>query len=132
MGVGVAVWIDDCYEHELSLAIGLREGWEGDRSTSNIAEWIGCVEAMRAAKGLKKEYPQATIEIYSDSQLITNQFNDKFTIKQPEFHKYKTKAKEYAKGVFGNGKEIQWIRREFNKQADKLSKEGIELATTLL
>lgn len=126
MGIGVAVFIDDEYNEDLSIAIGINDGDIEDASTSNIAEWIGCVEAMKTAHAIKKENPNCSIQIYSDSQIITRQFNGMYQIKTQQFFKYK----EQAKLLWLKMKIplIEWIPRELNTYADKLSKEGIQIA----
>lgn len=126
MGIGVAVFIDGKYEEELCLAIGINDGDIEDPSTSNIAEWIGCVEAMKIAHAIKKEFSRCSIQVYSDSQIITRQFNGIYQIKKQEFFKYKEKAKLLWLKI--NMPFIEWIPRELNTHADKLSKEGIQIA----
>lgn len=121
MGMGVAVEIDGVYEPDISLAI-YNDGSEV-RGTNNIAEWIGCVEAMRTAKDLRKSYPKAEINVYSDSQIIACQFNGTYTINNDAFRPYHRQAHEHAGPALV--KFVQWIPREKNKQADILSKMGL-------
>lgn len=126
MGMGVAVFINGQYEDELSLAWGaVGDEKNEDRGTSNVSEWLACVKAWQTAKELKKVYPDAVIRIYSDSQVITNQFNGTYTINKQEFKKYKNEAHLHSKGT--GCKEILWIERKHNKQADILSKEGLQM-----
>lgn len=124
MGIGLAVFINDVYSEDHSDAIHA-EGLNGERGTSNIAEWRGCVEAMRKACKLKLKHPGAIFEIYSDSQLISNQFNGDWLIMQNHFKIYKDQADKLAR--IAGIKRISWIRREFNKEADKLSKQGLKV-----
>jgi ribonuclease HI len=124
MGIGLAVYFDKEYQADLSRAIKEEQGWQGDRSTNNIAEWIGCVEAMKMAYELKKEYPDAKFKVYSDSQIIARQYNGLYTIKNLEFVKYCAAARRYGHRIV---REVEWIPREKNQQADKLSKEGVNL-----
>ena len=117
MGIGVAVFLDEIYEEDLSRAIHL----EDPKGSSNHAEWGGAVEAMRIAADLVKE--GYSIKIFSDSQIISNQFNGNFRMNKPEFLDYCRIAKHYADkaGVTS----IEWIKRELNKEADRLSKIGL-------
>lgn len=121
MGMGVAVFIDGQYEPDLSLAI-YNDGTE-IRGTNNIAEWIGCVEAMRTAKDLRKTYRTADIEVFSDSQIIACQFNGTYAISKDAFRPFFEQARKYAEPAMV--KIVKWIPREKNTQADDLSKMGL-------
>lgn len=115
-GVGVAVFLDGDYLEEESKALYFPEN-----GTSNIAEWEGCLQAMKIAEQLFLDIQDnVDIRIYSDSQLITNQFNEYFKTKMDRFFKYKNASKLIANRIkFG---EIVWVPREKNTEADKLSK----------
>lgn len=121
MGVGCAVFVDNVFDEALSTY----KGYKGDEeSSSNIAEWKGCVEAFRLAS----EYMEAgdVIQIYSDSQLISRQYNGDYEIKQDKFKKYYNEARELAVNAGLGNLKIQWVKREFNKEADKLSKIALQ------
>lgn len=123
-GVGVAVLIDGEYSEIYSRA------YFGEKGTSNVSEWCGCILAMRMIHYLETisegDFPEGLdIDVYSDSQLITNQFNMKWQVSQPHLEKYYDEArKEFRKSKWS--KEVQWIRREFNTKADELSKIGLK------
>lgn len=124
MGIGVAVFIDGEYNDALSIARFVGYG------TSNISEWKGCNAAAVLASKLIQLYSldvagSDKVKIYSDSQLITYQFNGKYKINDPNFIPYKIQAKEKLKSVGLEALEIIWIRRELNTHADKLSKQGL-------
>lgn len=125
-GVGVAVYIDKLYSHAFSIAV------RGDNGSNNIAEWSGCVEALRVAKEIKlfckEEEIKHHIKIYSDSQLIVNQFNGHWEIKHTSFVKYFKVAREMASDM--SFKYLIWVRRESNRQADRLSKIALGKPTT--
>ena len=122
MGLGIAVFIDGQYSEEHSV------GMYGGCGTSNVAEWKACVMAMSKLADLKtrEEYKNYVFSVYSDSQLVANQFNGRFAINKPHFRKHYDTAKAYATGV-DFYKPINWISREKNKHADKLSKQGLDL-----
>lgn len=122
MGIGIAVFINDEYQEDQSLAQFVK--YETPLGTSNVAEWTGCVEAMKMAVGMRRVYPQADIKIFSDSQLISYQFNGKYAIKEPSFVPFMEEAKKHAHKA--QIREIQWIKREYNTQADELSKIGLK------
>jgi ribonuclease HI len=125
MGIGIAVFINGEYSEKFSNFIH-QESSEIEKCTSNIAEWYGCVEAMRKASALNLIFRAARpkFEIYSDSQIIANQFNERFDIKKVEFWNYFRKAKYFANKV--GIKKVHWVPREKNKEADKLSKLGLK------
>jgi ribonuclease HI len=121
MGLGIAVFVDNIYEEELSKFVGVKGNEE---SSSNVAEWMACVEAFKLALEYKQEGD--TIEIYSDSQLITNQFNGNFEIKEEKFRKYYREAIRHYNKLGSWGLKIQWVKRELNREADRLSKLGLK------
>lgn len=125
MGLGVAVFFDEVYQEDLSLAKGVIDNENG---SNNVAEWLACIEAMRIAKELHKEYPKANIKVQSDSQVVTRVFNGEHQTHTPLFVTYKEQAQAYAKGLQIY---IEWIDRKFNKEADKLSKEGLQIVKEL-
>lgn len=133
MGVGVAVIIDGKLSLADSIALYYTVNFpytgsmveEGmTRGTSNIAEWKGCAAAMEKAQEINLRYKilrqEVIISVYSDSELITKQFNGEYLIKNGDFLKYERIAKRWA-GLVGI-RRINWIPREQNKDADLLSK----------
>lgn len=125
MGIGAAVFFNDEYQEEYSVAQGFAPGEVGLRGTNNIAEWLGCILGMQVYDILKDEYPDATLfVIQSDSSTITNQYNGRFKINSDHFREYYQQAHQHAKDDI----KIEWVPREQNKEADKLSKEGLRIA----
>jgi ribonuclease HI len=124
MGIGIAVFFDNEYIEEESIAVQITP--EYVRGTSNIAEWEGCVQAWRTALILTEKYPGNEIRVYSDSQVISRQFNGEYAINNTSFHSYKRIAEEYSNKIQPDLK-VHWIRRELNKEADKLSKIGLKI-----
>lgn len=94
--------------------------------TSNIAEWIGCCYAMEMISHYEKMFHGQIkyIQVFSDSQLITNQFNDLYQIKMEKLVPYYNKAKRLKGSTRYRGK-VMWIKRDYNKEADRLSKMGL-------
>lgn len=122
MGIGVAVFINNSFEPVLSKFVGVRGS---EDSSSNVAEWMGCVEAMKLAA----EYKEAgdIIEIVSDSELITRQFNGDYEIKNHYFKQFYQSAMMYYRKIGQERLRIKHVRRNFNKEADLLSKKGLQL-----
>lgn len=123
MGIGVAVFMNGEYSEENSLAIFVDGPTCPVRGTNNTAEWLACIYAMKTGKSLRKVYPEATFTIYSDSQIIANQFNGIYAIKEKDFEQFYIEAHRDAMHIGGANK-IIWVKRELNKEADKLSKIG--------
>jgi ribonuclease HI len=121
MGIGIAVFVDNEYQEDLSKFVGVKGDFE---SSSNVAEWIGCVEAFKMAY----EYAEKgdRVEIYSDSQLITHQFNGHYEIRQEKFKEYYRQAKRWYHMANLARLQIKWVPRQQNKEADALSKKGLQ------
>jgi ribonuclease HI len=126
MGIGVAVFINNEYQPDLSKFVGI-EGKDGN--SSNIAEWMGCVEAFKLAVEYKEEGD--TIEIVSDSEVITKQFNGEYEIREEKFKPHYRGAMKLYHKIGQLSLKIKWVPREQNKEADRLSKLGIKQFTGL-
>lgn len=122
-----------------TLAIGVHILFNGERminhevaellpvkGSNNIAEWSGIVKALQIAVRYKqwaiKRNRQLRINIYGDARIPIEQVNRICKIKRNTFIPY---AKESwllidQLGSYLHG--INWIAREYNKEADKLSK----------
>jgi ribonuclease HI len=121
MGIGVAVFVGGVYQEELSRAALVED--EIEDGTSNIAEWMALCLALEVAGDLRKTHLDAKIIIVGDSQLIANQFNMIWSIKEDKFLKYFSKARKLNE--IAKVPEIQWVPRKFNTKADELSKMGL-------
>ena len=118
MGLGVAVFVDKKLSREYSISRYAGKG------TNNIAEWQSCIIAFEKAIELKPI--TNTIVIYSDSQLIVNQFNGLWRMNHIDFKAYHKIAKELALEANYN-KALVWIPREENMAADQYSKDALRL-----
>lgn len=121
MGLGVAVFINDEYREDLSIA----QYFETKEilGTSNVGEWNALIQALIVAQQLRKHYPKEKIKVFGDSQLIVNQFNLLWRIKEKNFEPFFKRAKQLNLGAKVG--EIYWIPREQNTHADDLSKLGL-------
>lgn len=121
MGIGVAVFANGQYVPDFSFAQNYQHSTI--RGTNNIAEWRGAVLALELASQLKDYITEdEKILIYSDSQIISEQYNGRYQIKNEDFTEFYEKAKKYGK--LAGIEEINWIPREQNRYADCLSKIG--------
>lgn len=116
MGVGLHLVCGDLViDHAYYVGLG----------TNNIAEWQGLVLGFEEALKLHKIARISELVIYSDSQIIVYQYNGKYAVNNQEFLPFYTKAKQLEK-LFGSEVliKLEWIPREQNNIADKLSKLG--------
>ena len=94
-------------------------GFTGYHSTSNQAEWSGCVVGMAAALQLGCE----NLTIRGDSQLVIRQLSGRYRVNAPGLKEYYRVAKRLEakfKSVIG-----EHVPRAQNALADKLSNDGV-------
>ena len=77
MGIGVSVFVNEEYREDLSIM-----EMYGTNGTNNIAEWRGLELSLEHCSKLIELYPNASISIYGDSQLVVRQFNGMYRVKQ--------------------------------------------------
>lgn len=98
-------------------------------STNNIAEYMA---VMRCLNGLKKKYGKATkemeFEIRMDSELVKKQLNGEYQIKEAGLVPYFMEIHNLRVANFPN-LTLTHVRREQNKEADRLANEGMDAGT---
>lgn len=94
---------------------------KGAGMTNNVAEYTALIFALKEIKRLRLE--NELIKIRSDSQLLVNQMNRKWAVKAPLIVPLYKLANELATGL---NYRIEWIPREENKEADKLTRLAYE------
>jgi ribonuclease HI len=90
------------------------------RTTNNIAEYTGLVKALEHARHLGA----TRLTIYSDSELMVKQMNGEYRVKNEgliPLYEEATRLRKQFPFVA-----IRHIRREFNKQADRLCNEAMD------
>lgn len=97
-------------------------------ATNNQAEYQAVIEALSFIKSnLKSRAPReacsSRVIVYLDSELIVNQLNHRFKIKNKELAPLFLKVHNLVISL-GNVK-FEYIPREENKEADKLVKKAI-------
>ncbi|PIR93201.1 ribonuclease H [Candidatus Falkowbacteria bacterium CG10_big_fil_rev_8_21_14_0_10_43_10] len=89
-------------------------------ATNNQAEYRACLRAMEEAKKLGAQ----ELEFYLDSELVVEQLNRRYKVKNKElaplFMKIYNMSQEFKKVAFKH------VRREFNKEADALVNKAID------
>jgi len=114
-GFGVRIERDDGTIVELKQALG--------HSTNNVAEYNGLIAALRwaADNGVR------TLRVKSDSELLVKQMRGEYRVKSPGLQPLYEDARALAKRI---GRiTFEHVRREFNKDADRLANEAMDEAT---
>jgi ribonuclease HI len=90
------------------------------RTTNNIAEYTGLVKALEHARRLGA----TRITVFSDSELLVKQMNGEYRVKNEGLMPLYQRAAVLRKGFAFAA--IRHVRREFNKQADRLCNEAMD------
>jgi ribonuclease HI len=113
-GYGVRIEKDDGSIVELKEALPL--------ATNNVAEYGGLLGALRwaASNGI------TTLHIRSDSELLVKQMKGQYRVKNPGLQPLYEEAVSLARMV--GRVTFEHVRREFNKDADRLANEAMDEA----
>ena len=111
-GIGVLVIRPDASREEIKEYIG--------RGTNNEAEYKALIKALAylVAEG------SPTVKIHTDSQLVANQMNGLWKVKDPKLRILHSEAKKLVSLI--PTFEIEYIPRENNTEADGLANEAID------
>jgi len=94
------------------------------KATNNEAEYQAVIEALEYARGLKNQV--TSIGFFLDSQLVVNQLNGIFKIKEPRLRNFKVKIQELENGLAPAKITYSYVPRAENWQADKLVNETLD------
>ena len=113
-GYGVRVERDDGTVVELKQSLGM--------ATNNVAEYNGLLAALRWAvtNGI------ATLHVRSDSELLVKQMKGLYRVKNPGLQPLYDEARRLARRI--GHVTFEHVRREFNKDADRLANEAMDEA----
>ena len=117
-GYGVSIQGPDAVLEELYGGLG--------SATNNVAEYNGLLAALRWAK----EHGHTTVHIKADSLLVIEQMRGRFKVKHPGLQPLHAKATLLAHEV--GRVTFEHVRRELNKEADRLSNLGMDAAEEAL
>ena len=95
-------------------------------ATNNVAEYNGLLAALRWAK----EHGHTAVHIKADSLLIVEQMRGRFKVKHPGLQPLHAKARLLAHEL--GRVTFEHVRRELNKDADRLSNLGMDAAEEAL
>ena len=91
-------------------------------ATNNVAEYHGLLEALRLAERLGAQ----DVEIQADSELIVRQIDGRYRVRHPDLKPLFAEAVRLI-SVFRSFR-IRHVRREHNKDADRLVNVALDLA----
>jgi ribonuclease HI len=113
-GYGVHIERDDGTIVELKGSLGI--------ATNNVAEYNGLIAALSWAA----DHGVSRLHIRADSDLLVKQMRGEYRVKSAGLRPLYEKARALARQV-GDVK-FEHVRREFNKNADRLANEAMDEA----
>jgi ribonuclease HI len=117
-GYGVHIELPDGTIEELHGALGI--------ATNNVAEYSGLLAALRWAS----DHGHREVHIRADSELLVKQMRGEYKVKHPGLQPLAARARllmmELDRVTF------EHVRREQNKDADRLSNVGMDAAEAAL
>jgi len=113
-GYGVHIEQDDGTVVELKESLGL--------TTNNVAEYSGLIAALRwaASHGVSR------LHVRADSELLVKQMRGEYRVKSPGLQPLFEQARALARQI--GSVTFEHVRREFNKDADRLANEAMDEA----
>jgi probable phosphoglycerate mutase len=115
-GYGVRLELDDGAVVELKQAIA--------HATNNIAEYNGLLAALRWAA----ENGVDALHIRSDSELLVRQMNGLYRVKNPGLQPLYEEARALVRQI--PQVKFEHVRRELNREADRLANEAMDDAAS--
>ncbi len=91
-------------------------------ATNNVAEYNGLLAALRWAV----DHGEREVHIRSDSELLVKQMRGEYKVKHPGLQPLYVRARLLAVEI--GDVRFEHVRREFNKEADRLSNLGMDEA----
>ena len=91
-------------------------------STNNVAEYNGLLAALRWAV----EHHVTTLHIRADSELLVKQMTGQYRVKHPGLLQLYGEARQLSANI--GRVTFEHVRREFNKEADRLCNEAMDEA----
>ncbi len=111
MGAGVVLIHEGKTVKEIARYLGM--------GTNNMAEYTAILLAVEEAKRMGAK----GLSVRSDSKLLVNQLCGEYRVKAPHLREIMGKIWKAGEGMTLH---FEWIPREENEEADRLSKEGAE------
>lgn len=107
-------------EHENGTVVELKESL--GLTTNNVAEYSGLIAALRwaAANDI------ARLHVRADSELLVKQMRGEYRVKSPGLQPLYEQARALVRQI--GDVTFEHVRREFNKDADRLANEAMDEA----
>lgn len=118
-GIGVIIYDQNKKDVLVEVAEYIGE------TTNNVAEYKALIRALEEATKLSCK----RLNIYTDSDLLVKQFNGIYRVKHENLQPLFAQVKKLA-GSFEKVK-VEHVRREYNKDADKLANQGVDKSNFL-
>jgi probable phosphoglycerate mutase len=115
-GYGVRIEQDDGRVVELKESIGI--------ATNNVAEYSGLIAALTWAV----EHGLSRLHVRADSDLLVKQMRGEYRVKSPGLQPLFEQARALSRQI--GVVKFEHVRREFNKDADRLANEAMDDAST--
>ncbi|WP_029212718.1 MULTISPECIES: bifunctional RNase H/acid phosphatase [Arsenicicoccus] len=95
------------------------------KQSNNVAEYSGLIAGLEAAARIDLA---ADVEVRMDSKLVVEQMAGRWKIKHEDMRRLALEARELcsARSAAGGSVRFTWIPRADNKDADKLSNDGMD------
>ena len=113
-GYGVRIEWDDGTIVELKESIGV--------ATNNVAEYSGLIAALTWAVSTGV----SSLHVLADSDLLVKQMRGEYRVKSPGLQPLFEEARALVKQI--GRVRFEHVRREFNKEADRLANEAMDEA----
>ncbi|MDH3743863.1 MAG: ribonuclease HI family protein [Acidobacteriota bacterium] len=127
---GCRVWIDGAARGnpgEAAFGIFVRHATERDEfggylghATNNVAEYTALIAALAYAEHRGIDH----LTVFSDSQLLVRQVNGEYRVKAPNLRPLFFKVLELRRSL--RDFSIKHVRREDNRDADRIANEAID------
>ncbi|WP_307864570.1 bifunctional RNase H/acid phosphatase [Allobranchiibius sp. CTAmp26] len=95
------------------------------KASNNVAEYSGLIAGLEAAEAID---PGARVAVRMDSKLVVEQMAGRWKIKHEDMKRLALEANSFVRRRRALGGDVTWtwIPREINKDADKLSNDGMD------
>jgi probable phosphoglycerate mutase len=113
-GYGVRIEREDGTIVELKESLGI--------ATNNVAEYNGLLAALRWAAANRI----STLHVRSDSELLVKQMKGEYRVKNPGLQTLYEQARVLVRQI--GRVRFEHVRRELNKEADRLANEAMDEA----
>ena len=96
----------------------------GPATSNNIAEYVGLIQGLKLFADVRKGKPPCMLNVYGDSNLVIQQMNKKWKIREGAYAPWAKQAVELVKALRKRQNTINfsWIPRILNQECDELSK----------